>query len=71
MKKYEEGERERDNLLLAMNTSPCQTQSSFRRQGFPGRLKSQAVQTSSVTTDGGRNKTSISCRSLQEHVTNA
>ena len=36
-----------------MKTSPRQTHSSFRRQFFPGRLKSQAVQTSSVTTEGG------------------
>ena len=40
-----------------MNVSPRQTHSSFRRQVFPGRLKSHAVQTSSVTIDGGWNKT--------------
>lgn len=40
-------------LFFAMNISPRQTHSSFRRQVLPGRLKSHAVQTSSVTIDGG------------------
>lgn len=44
------------NLLLAMKISPRQTHSSFRRQVFPGRLKSHAVQTSSETIDGGCKK---------------
>jgi len=41
------------HLFFAMNVSPRQTHSSLRRQVFPGRLKSHAVQTSSVTIDGG------------------
>lgn len=36
-----------------MNVTPRQTHSSFLRQVFPGRLKSHAVQISSVTIDGG------------------
>lgn len=40
-------------LLFAMYVSPRQTHSRFRRQVFPGRLKSHAVHTSSETIDGG------------------
>lgn len=40
-------------LREAMNSSPLHTHSSFLRQFFPGRLKSQAAHTSSVTIDGG------------------
>jgi hypothetical protein len=43
------------NLFFAINISPRQTHSSFRRQVLSGRLKSQAVQISSVTIDGGCN----------------
>lgn len=41
------------NLLFAIKISPRHIHSSFRRQVLPGRLKSHAVQTSSVTIDGG------------------
>jgi hypothetical protein len=47
--------RKRVNLFFAINISPRQTHSSFRRQVLSGRLKSQAVQISSVTIDGGCN----------------
>lgn len=40
-------------LLFAVYVSPRQTHSRFLRQVLPGRLKSHAVQTSSVTIDGG------------------
>jgi len=41
------------NLLFPLNVTPRQTHSSFLRQVFSGPLKSHAVQTSSVTIDGG------------------
>lgn len=47
------------NLFFAVNVSPRQTHSSLRRQVFPGRLKSHAVQISSVTIDGGCNHEKI------------
>ena len=53
-KEEEDGGKE-VNLFFAVNISPRQTHSSFRRQVLPGRLKSQAVQISSVTIDGGCN----------------
>lgn len=47
------------HLFFAVNVSPRQTHSSLRRQVFPGRLKSHAVQISSVTIDGGCNHEKI------------
>lgn len=51
--KYRKAKNRNKHLFFAMNVSPRQTHSSFRRQVLPGRLKSHAVQTSSVTIDGG------------------
>lgn len=50
-------ETKKNDLFFAINISPRHTHSSFRRQVLPGRLKSHAVQISSVTTDGGWNCT--------------